>query len=115
MATRAQVDRALELYETELSAYPNVVGLGTTGSGDTAGIAVYVSEKLPASELSTDEQVPDHVEIPARDGTTQVPVTVEEIGTVVPETNAETNAESAADTSEAVADAAPDSESYTVE
>ena len=77
MATRRQAQRAIELHQDELVAYPNVAGLGIVpaeeegGSGDSA-VAVYVTKKVPRDQLKLDELIPRKLEIPARKGTQEV-------------------------------------------
>lgn len=85
MASRALVHRALDLFEAELTRYPNVVGLGITATGDDAAIAVYVSEQSVEDEIAPEDRVPASVELPVEGGTTTIAVKVQEIGTVVPE------------------------------
>ena len=85
MASRAQVHRALDLFEAELTRYPNVVGLGITSAGDDAAIAVYVSERPADDEVRPEDRVPASVELPVEGGTTTIAVTVQEIGRAVPE------------------------------
>lgn len=85
MASRAQVHRALDLFEAELTRYPNVVGLGITSAGGDAAIAVYVSEQPADDEAAPEDRVPASVELPVEGGTTTIAVRVQEIGRAVPE------------------------------
>ncbi len=111
MASRAQVHRALDLFEAELTRYPNVVGLGITSTGDDAAIAVYVSEQQAGEGGdAAEEQVPASVELPVEGGTTTIAVTVQEIGAVVPET-----ADASADADAAIDEGADGSETFTIE
>lgn len=94
MTTRRQAERAIEAHADELSAYPNVVGVGM---GETAGdrskepsspcVAVYVTEKKPSTELAPSELLPGFVEIRERGDTVKVRVEVIEMGRVDPETD----------------------------
>ena len=45
-------------------------------------IGVYVSKKLPQERFSADELVPDHLEIPGKNGPVVVPTRVIEQGEV---------------------------------
>jgi hypothetical protein len=82
MASRSQVQRALELFEEKLARYPNVTGIGVVpvadDSGDTAdlAVAVYVSKKVRLEELADDDRIPPTLEIPGRDGSTTVPTRI---------------------------------------
>jgi hypothetical protein len=52
------IEEAKARYEAELLALPNVIGAGI---GERAGkrvIKVFVTEKVPASQLAPDERVP---------------------------------------------------------
>lgn len=105
MASRAEVHRALDLFEAELTRYPNVVGLGITSTGDDAAIAVYVSDQQAGGDAA-EERVPASVELPVEGGTTTIAVTVQEIGAVVPET---------ADADASIDEGADGSETFTIE
>ncbi|MCB1007252.1 MAG: hypothetical protein KDB35_23915 [Acidimicrobiales bacterium] len=85
MASRAQVHRALDLFEAELTRDPDVVGLGITSTGDDAAIAVYVREPAAGGDAAVGARVPASVELPVEGGTATIAVRVQEIGTVVPE------------------------------
>lgn len=93
MTSRRQAERAIEMYADELSAFPNVVGVGMSDSGDgqrprserVLAVGVYVSEKKPVSELDASELLPGFVEIDDEGATVKVPVKVIEIGGVRPE------------------------------
>lgn len=88
MTTRRQAKRALELHGEALSAFGNVVGVGTgrlgpehrSASERHHTVAVYVSEKKPASELDPGDLLPGYVEIPGRGVTHKVAIQVIEIG-----------------------------------
>jgi hypothetical protein len=87
MATVKQAKRALDLFERSLAQRPNVVGLGIVpkgerGSRNGMAIGVYVSKKLPLDHLSADEIVPEHLEIPGKNGSVVVPTRVIEQGEV---------------------------------
>lgn len=94
MATGPQAKRAAEMHADDLSAYPNVVGIGTRpvddraarGKGEAAhAVAVYVNRKVPAGQLDDEQRLPAYVEVPGRDGTERVPVIVVESGVIEPE------------------------------
>lgn len=94
MATPREAQRAAELHADDLSAYPNVVGIGTRpvdeaatgGGGADHAVAVYVSHKVPVEQLKAQQRLPAYVEVPERDGTRRVPVVVIESGVIEPET-----------------------------
>jgi hypothetical protein len=92
MATQSQVERALDLFEEELSKCKNVVGLGIVPVEDEPrasrrglAVAVYVKKKVPASRLSEKDLVPETLSVPGRKGPVQVPTRVIEQGEVRPE------------------------------
>ena len=78
MATERDAARAVDLCERELSAHPNVVGIGVrpVEGPEPAGyqVAVYVSQMDP------DDELPESLDVPAGDGEIAVPVTVIESG-----------------------------------
>lgn len=87
MATPQQARQAADQHAEDLSAYPNVVGIGTqpvdetsAGTDDEHGVAVYVTRKVPSAQLRTDERLPTSVEVGAAGATTRVPVVVVEVG-----------------------------------
>jgi len=87
MATQAQCERALDLFETELSRRKNVVGLGIVPAeeekpGGGLAVAVYVKKKLPADQLAKGDLVPETLSVPGRKGAVQVPTRVIEQGEV---------------------------------
>ncbi len=90
MATQVQCQRALELFESELSKRRNVVGLGIVPADeDKAGIgrrdcavAVYVKKKVPEHRLPERDMVPASLTIPGRKGPVQVQTRVIEQGEV---------------------------------
>lgn len=86
MVTRRQARRAVGLHEDELSAYPNVVGLGILAEEEKGEkeyrVAVYVSRKVAPAKLAPNERIPTTVEIPARRGTHKVKTRVVESGEV---------------------------------
>jgi hypothetical protein len=78
MATERDAERAVSLYERELSAHPNVVGIGVRPVEEPQKtgyqVAVYVSQKNPDVEL------PESLDVPVGDSEVSVPVTVIESG-----------------------------------
>ena len=111
MATARQATRAAQMHADDLSAYPNVVGIGTRRVDDDAtkategtdiehAVAVYVSRKVPADQLDDDERLPAYVEVPEPSGTERVPVVVIETGVIEPETEDTTSARDQGYTSE---------------
>lgn len=68
------IDEARQRHEHELLALPNVTGVGIGDRAGEAVIKVYVTRKVPASELEPEERVP-----PSLEGH---PVDVEAIGDV---------------------------------
>jgi hypothetical protein len=93
MTSRRHVERAIERYADELSAFPNVVGIGMSeADGDdrprterALAVAVYVSDKKPMSELDASELLPGFVEVDDKGDSVKVPVKVIEMGEVHPE------------------------------
>ena len=89
MATPQEARRAADVHADDLSAHPNVVGVGTQPVENTAGVdhavAVYVSRKVPDAQLRAEERLPTTVDVATRGGTAQVPVVVVEIGQVTPD------------------------------
>ena len=90
MATPQQARRAADQHADALSAYPNVVGIGTqpveessTDPDDGHAVAVYVSRKVASDRLGADERLPTSVEVAG--ASTAVPVVVVEVGTFDPE------------------------------
>jgi hypothetical protein len=90
MATLAQCQRALELFDSELSKRKNVVGLGIvpvdedksgTGRRECA-VAVYVKKKLPEDGLPEKDLVPASLTIPGRNGSVRIRTRVIEQGEV---------------------------------
>jgi hypothetical protein len=89
MATRTQAERALDLFEKELSRRKNVVGLGIVPETEEAtaarkglAVAVYVKKKVPANKLREKDLVPETLPVPGRDGPVHVPTRVIEQGEV---------------------------------
>jgi hypothetical protein len=90
MATQSQCERALDLFESELSRRKNVVGLGIvpidhekSGPGrQDCAVAVYVKKKVPAHRLSEKDLVPDSLTISGRSGPIQIRTRVIEQGKV---------------------------------
>ena len=89
MATQAQCERALGLFEEELSRRKNVVGLGIVPADDEPrsgrrglAVGVYVKKKLPANRLSEKDRVPETLSVPGRSGPVHVPTRVIEQGEV---------------------------------
>ncbi len=101
MTSRRQAERAIEKYADELSAFPNVVGIGmseTDGDGRprterVLAVAVYVTEKKPMSELGASERLPGFVEVDDKGDTVRVLVKVIEMGKVHPEADEPDGAE----------------------
>ena len=93
MATARQATRAAQMHAEELSAYPNVVAIGTRpvdasatkGTEAEHAVAVYVSRKVPGAQLDDEERLPTYVEVPEPGGTERVPVVVVESGVIEPE------------------------------
>jgi hypothetical protein len=90
MATQAQCERALDLFEAELSRRKNVVGLGIVPvEGDASGsgrrglaVAVYVKKKVPTGRLHEKDVVPETLLVPGRNGPIHVPTRIIEQGEV---------------------------------
>jgi hypothetical protein len=82
-ASKTLCQKALDLNEERLSAFPHVVGLGIDerGPGDNA-VAVYVDQKLPASQLPPDQRVPTRLYVTSGGARRAVPVRVIEQGPV---------------------------------
>jgi hypothetical protein len=110
MATARQATRAAQMHAEDLSAYPNVVAIGTRRVDDdvsaTKGteaehaVAVYVSRKVPGEQLDDEERLPAYVEVPEPGGTERVPVVVIESGVIEPEVEDTTAARDQGYTSE---------------
>ena len=102
MATPREAAHAAEVHADDLSAYPNVVGIGTRPVDDEAAtraggaatgadegehaVAVYVSRKVPVEQLDAQQRLPAFVEVAGRGGRRRVPVVVIESGVIKPET-----------------------------
>lgn len=89
MATKAQCERALEVFGDELSARRNVVGLGILpihdqgGTSNNLAVAIYVKKKIPKDKLAGKDVVPEVLEIKIRSGKRKkVPTRVIEQGEV---------------------------------
>jgi hypothetical protein len=90
MATQAQCERALDLFDEELSRLKNVVGLGIVSADDEmegpgrrgCAVAVYVRKKVPADRLAEKDRVPESLRLPGRKGSVLIPVHVIEQGEV---------------------------------
>jgi hypothetical protein len=90
MATKAQVNRALENFQLELNQFKNVVGLGIVpadeGDAKNAGkelaVGVYVSKKVPLSRLAAKDRIPETLRIQGKGGELDIPVRVIEQGVV---------------------------------
>jgi hypothetical protein len=96
MATARQATRAAQMHAEDLSAYPNVVAVGTrpidddtaaaTGGAEAGhAVAVYVSRKVPVEQLDDQARLPTYVEVPGPGGIDRVPVVVVESGAIEPE------------------------------
>lgn len=83
MASEAIVQRALELYDEELSRLPNVVGVGIVDDphGDGAALAVYVKRKVPEEALEPQQRIPNFVSVRWNQEEYRVPVSIREGGT----------------------------------
>ncbi len=89
MATKAQCERALDLFEDELSNRKHVVGLGIVpmnekkpSGGKDLAVAVYVKKKLPPERLKSKDLVPETLALPGRRGVVHIPTKVIEQGEV---------------------------------
>jgi hypothetical protein len=87
MATQAQCQKALDLFEGQLSRLKNVVGLGiveaeddTPKSGKDLAVAVYVKKKLPEGKLPAKDRVPPVLTLPVHGKVVEVPTRVIEEG-----------------------------------
>ena len=82
MADKRAARKAIEQHGADLRGRANVVGLGIQPADDGSGeaLAVYVSRKVPASELEPDDLLPASVEISGKDGIERVPIRVIELG-----------------------------------
>lgn len=88
MATQAQVQRALDLFEGKLSGLKNVVGLGIVEAKDDTpkcqgkdlAVAVYVKKKLPEGKLPAKDRVPPVLTLPVRGKVVKIPTRVIEQG-----------------------------------
>src|SRR5260370_5744264 len=83
MATKAQCERALDLFEDELSNRKHVVGLGIVpmnekkpSGGKDLAVAVYVKKKLPPERLKSKDLVPETLALPGRRVRVQIPTKV---------------------------------------
>ncbi len=89
MATKKQCERALSIYEDELGARRNVVGLGIVPTSEGKGrrrdhsLAVYVRKKLPKARLAAKDIVPPVIEVQSRGRRYKVQTRVIEQGEVV--------------------------------
>jgi hypothetical protein len=93
MATEAQCQRALDLFEDELSLRQNVVRSGIVPTDQESpshrggmAVAVYVVKKLPSSRLSPRDLVPETLRLPSKRGIVEVPTRVIEQETLRLET-----------------------------
>jgi hypothetical protein len=77
------IEEARRRHEDELLALPNVTAVGIGERAGQAVIKVYVSRKVPSSDLGPGERVPGSLE--------GHPVDVEEIGFVEAEASTERN------------------------
>jgi hypothetical protein len=90
MATRSECQRALALYEEDLSRRRNVVGLGIVPCSpliqlarhDELVVAVYVSRKVPAEQLNPEDMLPRVLRVRDRGETIEVPVQVIQQGPI---------------------------------
>ena len=83
MANAEHVHQALDLFGDELACKKNVVGLGRVPAGDEKSgdwcLAVYVSRKVPESELAGKDLVPKTLEVPGKKESQSHPVTTKVI------------------------------------
>ncbi len=89
MATQAQCEKALDLYERDLSRRKNVVGLGIVPAKEEEGpgrrdlaVAVYVRKKIPRQRLAAKDLVPEKLEVRGRKKVVKVATRVIEQGQV---------------------------------
>ncbi len=79
MASKAQVERAIEIHGSALEKLPHVVALGITpvkGKRGSRALAVYVKK----IDRRRGKAVPEELEIPGRGKTTKIPIRVIEEG-----------------------------------
>lgn len=88
MATRAQCESALRIYEEALLAFKNVVRVGTAPLSDgwaaedpqgAFAVAVYVSEKIDLDLLDDEDIVPAYLQVRDATGLYKVPTRVIEV------------------------------------
>ncbi len=97
MATRSQVNRALEHFQLDLNQLKNVVGLGIVpvseggekASSKNLAVAVYVTKKVPLKNLAEKDRIPESLSITGKGGELSIPVRVIEQGVVQKETLAQ--------------------------
>jgi hypothetical protein len=89
MATKAQVENALDVFERDLNKYKNVVGLGIVPAEDEnkggpmdLALAVYVSKKVPVERLAKKDRIPESLTLKKRSGEFLIPVRIIEQGPV---------------------------------
>jgi hypothetical protein len=83
MASKALARQALDKNEDRLSALPHVVGLGIDESDpEHNAVAVYVEQKVPASELLPRQRIPRRLYVTTQGARKAVPVRVIEQGPV---------------------------------
>lgn len=88
MATQNLCEKALDLYEQDLTRRKNVVGLGIVSAKEDdpknrdCAVAVYVRKKLPRDKLAAKDLVPEVLEVPGRNKTVKVATRVIEQGEV---------------------------------
>jgi hypothetical protein len=82
MSRSSHVDRALDVFGSELARKKNVVGLGKVPAetGDGWRLAVYVEKKVPPEELAAADMVPKTLELPMGGDTVAVTTKVIEQG-----------------------------------
>ena len=88
MASRTTCEHALDAYQEQLSALPNVVGLGIVSldekdiTSNRLAVGVYVSHKKPRQELDDSERIPEYLEVREKGRARKVPVRVIEQGEI---------------------------------
>jgi hypothetical protein len=82
MATEKEAREALQLHGDDLIRRRNVQGLGIQAGGAEHDfrVVVYVSEKMPESELKPEDILPKSVTIETGKAQADVPVSVKEAG-----------------------------------
>lgn len=86
MASKAHVLKAMEQFSSQLNQKQNVVGFGVVpmdgASGKDLALAVYVTKKMPASELKQDDCLPATIPLKVMSRIVDIPIRVIEQGVV---------------------------------